>query len=282
MDKIGLLYHPKIVAARTVVQQLSAFLDSNGVASWGCSSWDEAAIRDQSQGTGLAVSVGGDGTILRVARAVTPMSIPILGVNLGHLGFMTEFSAEEIVARMPSVLKGEGWVDRRMMLQVEILRRRSEDSESPSPEPFYALNDAIVGRGGVSRVVYVEATIDGESLTTYKADGVLVSTATGSTGYSLAAGGPILFPQSQDILVKSVCPHLTMGYALVLPPTATVELKVRTDHEAMLSIDGQLQFSLDDGDMVAIRRSPYSASFMRLRPNGFFYSTLEERLRLRK
>jgi len=144
------------------------------------------------------------------------------------------------------------------------------------------LNDAIVGRGGVSRVVYVEATIDGESLTTYKADGVLVSTATGSTGYSLAAGGPILFPQSQDILVKPVCPHLTMGYALVLPPTATVELKVRTDHEAMLSIDGQLQFSLDDGDMVAIRRSPYSASFIRLRPNGFFYSTLEERLRLRK
>jgi len=279
MEKVGLIYHPKIAAAETVAEELSEFLTSKKVTAWMCSSWDETEIGHHVTGTDLAVSVGGDGTILRVARAVTPMEIPILGVNLGHLGFMTELSADEITKTIPSVLDGEGWIDRRTMLQVEVRSNTQSGSSDNTSGPFYALNDVILGRRAVSRVVYVEATVNGERLTTYKADGVIVSTATGSTGYSLAAGGPILYPQADEILIKPVSAHLTMAYALVLPPTSVVELTVRTDHEAILSIDGQIELRLHDGDTIAVQRSPYSARFLRIHPPTYFYSMLEQRLR---
>jgi len=279
MNKVGLIYHPKIPAAKTTAGHLSSFLASRTIAAWMCSAWDEKGINDQSPGTDLALSIGGDGTILRVARAVTPMEIPILGVNLGHLGFMTELSADEIIEAMSAILEGKGWTDQRTMLQLEIASNPNLESAGVPPGPLYALNDAVLGRGAVSRVIYVEVTVDGEHLTTYKADGVIISTATGSTGYSLAAGGPILYPQAQEIIVKPVCAHLTMPYALVLPATSVVELKVETDHEALLSIDGQLEFRLHDGDKVAVQRSPYSAHFLRIRPPTFFYSTLEQRLK---
>jgi NAD+ kinase len=151
-------------------------------------------------------------------------------------------------------------------------------AEVAGKEPFHALNDVVLGRGAISRVIYVETTIDGAPLNTYKADGVILATATGSTGYSLAAGGPILYPQSREIILNPISPHLTFANAVVLPPTAIVELKVRTDHQAMLSIDGQIDLALESGDSVKVKLSPHVARFLRVQPLTFFYSILMERL----
>lgn len=268
MKILGILYHPKIAAAKAFAEELAGFLPSLNAVVWLCSAWDEEGAKAQVEGTELIVSVGGDGTILRAARAVAPQSIPIVGINLGRLGFMTELSAEEARDRLPALLAGEGWVDERAMLQAEVAGK----------EPFHALNDVVLGRGAISRVIYVEATIDGAPLNTYKADGVILATATGSTGYSLAAGGPILYPQSREIILNPISPHLTFANAVVLPPTAIVELKVRTDHQAMLSIDGQIDLALESGDSVKVKLSPHVARFLRVQPLTFFYSILMERL----
>jgi NAD+ kinase len=268
MKRVGILYHPKIAAAGALAEELADFLPSLDASVWLCSAWDEEGAKAQVEGTELIVSVGGDGTILRAARAVAPQSIPIVGINLGRLGFMTELSAEEARDRLPALLAGEGWVDERAMLQAEVAGK----------EPFHALNDVVLGRGAISRVIYVETTIDGAPLNTYKADGVILATATGSTGYSLAAGGPILYPQSREIILNPISPHLTFANAVVLPPTAIVELKVRTDHQAMLSIDGQIDLALESGDSVKVKLSPHVARFLRVQPLTFFYSILMERL----
>jgi NAD+ kinase len=281
MRRVGVIYHPKIDAARTLAGRLSDFLASVKITTWTCSAWDEDGVKAQCPGADLVLSVGGDGTILRVARVTSVSGIPILGVNLGHLGFMTELSADNIMEVLPSVLDGKGWIDQRTMLQVEM---SSKDKAAPSggpAGPLHALNEAVLGRGAVSRVVYVQASVDGEVLTTYKTDGVIVATATGSTGYSLAAGGPILHPQSEDILLKPISAHLTMAYAVVLPPTAVIELEVHTDHQAMLSIDGQVEFALQDRDRITARRSSRVARFLRIYPPTSFYSALEQRLKVR-
>lgn len=270
---VGVLYHPKIPAAEALAHELEAALPSLGASVWICSAWEEEEARGQVMGTNLLLSIGGDGTILRAARIAVPWSVPIIGINLGKLGFMTELTAKEAIDKMPSFLAGEGWIDERAMLQAELL------STEAQPSIFQALNDVVVGRGAVSRVVYVKATIDGILLTTYKADGVIAATATGSTGYSLSAGGPILHPQAKEMVLQPISAHLTLSTPLVLPPTATVELQVRTDHQALLSVDGQVEVALKSGDTIKISHSPYTARFLRARPAAtFFYETLALRL----
>ncbi len=253
-------------------------LPASDVSPWLCSSWEEDRIRAQASDADLVISAGGDGTILRVARAVSQWRIPILGVNLGKLGFMTELQAEEIQDKLPDLLAGRGWVDERAMLQVELPSASGEGQ--PAGKSFCALNDVVVGRGAISRVVLVKAFVDGERLTTYKADGVLVCTATGSTGYSLSTGGPVLYPQAQDMILGPIAPHLSMAYSLVLAPTAVVELEVHTDHQAMCSIDGQIELPLLDNDRVQVKISPHRTSLMRIHPPAHFYGILEQRLRV--
>ncbi len=268
MKRVGILYHPKIAAAGALAQELASFLPSLEASVWLCSAWEGEKAKAQVEGTEVILSVGGDGTILRAARAVVPRAIPIVGINLGRLGFMTELSADEVREKIPALLAGEGWIDERAMLQVELAGRA----------PFHALNDAVVGRGAISRVVWVEVIIDGAPLTTYKADGVILTTATGSTGYSLAAAGPILYPSSRDMLLNPVSPHPIHGNPLLIPPTATVELKVESNHQAMLSIDGQINIELESGEGILVRLSPHVTRFLRVQPQTFFYSSLMERL----
>ena len=268
MKKVGVLYHPKIAAAGALAEELASFLPTLEASVWLCSAWEEEKAKAQVEGTELILSVGGDGTILRTARAVIPRAIPIVGINLGKLGFMTELSADEAQEKIPAFLAGEGWIDERAMLQAELAGKA----------PLHALNDVVIGRGAISRVVWVEVIIDGAPLTTYKADGVILATATGSTGYSLAAAGPIIHPSSRDILLNPVSPHPIHANPILIPATATVELKVHTDHQAMLSIDGQIDIELRSGDSILVRLSPHVTRFLRAQPPTFFYSSLMERL----
>ena len=276
MKRVGILYHPMIEAAYTLAKKLEEFLGSSGISVWLCSAWEGEKARTQVDDTDLILSIGGDGTILRAAQAVVPEITPITGVNLGKLGFMTELSADEALAKLPALLAGEGWVDERAMLEVEL---SPPDKEHRAPRIFYALNDVVVARGAIARMVYIEATIDGEPLTTYKADGVIVATATGSTGYSLAAGGPILHPQAKEFLLLPILAHLSSAYALVLPSTAVVKLRISTAHQAILSIDGHINLPLPTGAIITVKHSPTVARFLRIHPETSFYSSLEQRLK---
>ena len=160
------------------------------------------------------------------------------------------------------------------MLQAEVISRNAT--------PFHALNDVVVGRGGRCRVIRVTVTVDEEPLTTYKSDGVIVATATGSTGYSLAAGGPVLHPQAEEILIEPIAAHLSLSTALVLPSEAKVELAVSTTHQATLSIDGQIEIPLSDGDVVMVKRSPYVTRMLRSQWPASFYGTLMKKLEKRE
>jgi NAD+ kinase len=271
MKKVGILYHPMIDTARTLAEELKAFISARGVSVWLCSAWEGEAAKSELDGTELVITVGGDGTILRAAQVVVPAPIPITGVNMGRLGFMTELSAKEVKAKLPALLEGKGWLDERSMLEAEL-------TTAKGPRTFYALNDVVVARGEVARVIFVEVHIDSELLATYKADGVILATATGSTGYSLAAGGPILHPQSTDSLLVPISPHLSPAYPLVLPAASVVRLSVSTHHQAGLSIDGHINLPLASGDVITVRHSAKCGQFLRIH-SGDFYRSLEQKLK---
>ena len=239
------------------------------VFAWLCSAWEGEKIKAQVNDTDLILSIGGDGTILRAVQAVVPEVTPITGINLGKLGFMTELSADEAADKLPALLAGEGWIDERAMLEAQL---------SDTEQIFYALNDVVLARGAIARIVYIEASIDGERLTTYKADGVIVATATGGTGYSLAAGGPILHPQAKEFILLPIMPHLSPAYPLVLPPKAVVKLRIITTHEATLSVDGHVNLPLSSGASITVRFGPHKARFLRIHSEAF-YSSLEQRLK---
>jgi NAD+ kinase len=266
VKRIGILYHPLHEKARDLSEKLFDFLSSQGIAPWRCSTRDEDKAKSRLAGTELILSIGGDGTILRVARIVAPLSVPILGINLGRLGFITEIDGDEVFSHMPGLLKGKGWIEERAMLEAQV-----EDRS------FHALNDVVLHSVAV-RLVNIEATIDGAVLTTYRADGVIVATATGSTSYALASGGPILHPQSREIVVQPVSCHLGLSHALILPPQSMVDLKVAHGEKILLSIDGQVELPLSDAQSVRVKLSPCIARFLRMHEPTYFYSSLWQRL----
>ena len=266
MKRIGILYHPLRQKARDLSEKLEQFLSSKGVSSWRCSTRDEDEARSQMAGTELILSIGGDGTILRVARIVASLSVPILGINLGRLGFITGMDGDEVMSHLPGLLKGKGWVEERAMLEAQVADRS-----------FHALNDVVLHSVAV-RLVNIEAKIDGTTITTYRADGLIVATATGSTSYSLASGGPILHPQSREIVLQPVSCHLGLSHALVLPPQSVVDLKVARGEKVILSIDGQVELPLSDGQTARVRLSPHTARFLRIHEPTYFYSSLWQKL----
>lgn len=224
------------------------------------------------QETSLLVTLGGDGSILRAARAAAPYGTLLLGVNLGRVGFLTEAEPgtwREVLAR---VLAGDCWVEERSILRVAIWR----DGEMLGQAE--ALNDVVVGRGALARVVHLRTEIDGGYFATYVADGLIVATPTGSTAYALAAGGPILPPQLRNILLVPVAPHLSMERPLVLAEGATVRIAVTGGWPAVLTVDGEVQAELESGDEVLVEISPHVACFARVRERAYFYKTLVARL----
>ncbi|MDP2729259.1 MAG: NAD(+)/NADH kinase [Dehalococcoidales bacterium] len=275
MKRVGILYHPVKEATHTLAKELEEFLTSKGLSVWLTSAWDSEAAGAQVDGTDLILSIGGDGTILRAAQVTALKSVPIVGINLGNLGFMTELSVSEAREKLLALLAGKGWIDERSLLEAELFPAKGE----PKPGPFYALNDVVVARSAIARLIHVEASIGNELLTIYKADGVIVATATGSTGYALAAGGPILYPQSKEILLLPIAPHLSSAYRLVLPSLALIRLRISTAHSATLSIDGHINLPISVGDVVTVKGSSATVRFLRIKPEDSFYSSLEQKLK---
>jgi NAD+ kinase len=272
--KAGLLHHPKLPESLTLAQEMAHHLEERGVASWLCSAWDEDEVARRVGDFDLLITLGGDGTILRAARMAAELSIPILGLNLGRVGFLAEIEVGDWREKLQRVLAGEYWLEEREMLRAELWRSGNALGD------FEALNDVVIGRASLARVVRLATHIDGSYLTTYTADGLIVATATGSTAYALAVGGPILPPELGSFLLIPVASYLSLDRAVVLSEGAKVEIEVSTDHHAILTVDGQIHVELEDADRVTIGASPHVCRFVRLQDRGYFYRNLMKRLRL--
>jgi NAD+ kinase len=273
--RIGILHHPKIAVSRPLADEIAELVGSQGVEAWQGSAWDEAGVAQQIGNFDLVITLGGDGTILRAARMCASHNVPVLGINLGRLGFLAELAPDEWRERIPRVLAGDYWIEERMMLRAESYHAGEKVAV------YEALNDVVLSRGGLARIVAVETHIDGGRLTTFIADGVIVATATGSTAYALAVGGPIMPPTLRNILLIPIAPHLTLNRAVILSEGDSVTLKISTDHRARLTVDGQFDQNLIDGDHVHVSASPHRCKFARLQSETYFYETLMEKLRWR-
>lgn len=220
----------------------------------------------------IIVCAGGDGTVLRTARLAVPHEAPILGVNMGRLGFLTSLSPDGFFRALDRILARDWGVERRLMVAGTVV----EGAEAGLA--FHGLNDIVLSRRSPGRPVYVELDVDGERVARYRCDGMIVATPTGSTGYSLSAGGPILAPVERHLVVTPVSAHLAIGRSLVLASSAAVTLSVGSAEGAILTVDGQEDAPLAGGARVAVRASEHAARFALLHPSSSFYGRLAERL----
>jgi NAD+ kinase len=271
MKKIGISYHPSLTGAKTLAERLAGRAREQGVEVWLSALSSDAPSDElitQTPSSDLLVCVGGDGTVLHASAVASATGVPVFGVRMGRLGFLCEVTEDEAEPALDRVLAGEARVEQRSMVQAQL----------NSVEPAHALNDVVIGRRGMGRTVSVGARIDGVLVAEYRADAVIVATATGSTGYALSVGGPIVHPTSDEVVVVPVAPHLSRANALVLPGDARIELEVARGFEAYMTVDGQLEQPVPDGAVVRVSRSPRSADFLRLGDEEQFYSHLARRL----
>ena len=271
MRRVGICYHPLVTGARELADRLRAVCGGLGVEAWVARlDRDEVDVRlgEQIPGTDLLVCVGGDGTVLHASELVSEADIPLLGVRMGRLGFLTETTEEAAEAVLRRALAGEGRIEHRAMVQARI----GED------RPVHALNDVVIGRHTLGRTISVGVRLDGVLLAEYRADAVIVSTATGSTGYALSVGGPILHPTASDLILIPVAPHLSHANALVLPGELDVSLEVERGDEAVMTVDGSQEWPVHSGSIVRVSRSSRSVRFLRLAGENQFYANLAQRL----
>lgn len=220
----------------------------------------------------LAVVFGGDGTLLMAARSLCRHNTPILGINLGGFGFLTVVNLNEMFNALEMILKGEYRIEQRMMLDVVVCRNKE------AVRKYTVLNDAVINRGNVFRLLELETVVNDEYLTTYKADGLIVSTPTGSTAYSLSAGGPIVFAQHDCIIVNPICPHTLTNRPIILPDTAVFKVANWSgEGEASLTMDGQIWFSLNPGDIVILSKSKYVTNLI-VSPHRDYLEILRSKL----
>lgn len=236
---------------------------------------DDSADGFDPAAVDLLVTLGGDGTLLRGARLVAAHTAPVLGVNLGHLGFLTSVAVPELKDAIDRLFAGEYWIDKRMTLDATVSRANGDASAS-----FLGLNDAVIHKGGLARIVRLAVDVEPDHLEvgTYNADGIILATPTGSTAYSLSAGGPIVVPSVDCIVATPICPHSLVVRPIVLSASAVVSVRAIGPAEGLiLTVDGQDGAELSAGDRVVVRRGPYAVKLVRFKDENFF-STMRTKL----
>ncbi len=256
--RIGFAYNPTSEAALELRERVSGWCDVRGFAHWAAPAGATADLVAALEDTDLLVVLGGDGTLLLAAQAVAIVSVPILGVNLGKVGFLSQVEADEVEAVLERVVRGEFRVEARMALRGAIHPggRRAESWR------FMALNDVVVARGALARVVRLQVSIGRSHLATFIADGLVVSSPTGSTGYSFSAGGPVVDPSSRNLIVTPIAGYLSAIRSVVVSPRRVVRIEVLQAHEALVSIDGREDRSVVSGDVVSVAALERSIRFV--------------------
>jgi NAD+ kinase len=266
---IVIAYHPEILQAIEEAAKIAAFFENSGVHTHqGLITDQELRMRLKANEFDLLISLGGDGTMLRAGQICGPIGVPILGINLGRFGFLMEVRQNQWPNYLPLLIKGDYWLEERMMLSAQQWRSGKKIGE------WEAINEAVVCRGKTVLPVHLDTSVDGRFLTTYVADGLIASTPTGSTAYALAAGGPILPPTLRNILLVPVAPHLSIDRAIVLSEGSAVSITIQTTHSAVLSIDGQSPIELENRDCVEVCAGEHNVHFIRFQDPGYFYRNL--------
>ena len=213
----------------------------------------------------LIIVLGGDGTLLSVARLIGDKEVPILGINLGSLGFLTEVTVAEMYVSLEQIQRNEFATMRRLLLKAKVFRE-----EEPIAE-YSCLNDAVITKSALARIIELQACINGQYVMTYKADGLIIGTPTGSTAYNLAAGGPIIHPEMSALIMTPICPHTLTNRPIVIPDTSVITLTLKSENEdVFLTLDGQVGFSLRYQDTVQIEKARYMISLIRPPERSYF------------
>lgn len=280
VKRVAIVSKPRSRQAALMVPELVAWLGHHGVTSRLDS--ESAEYADSSEGlprpeavcdAGLVIVLGGDGTLLSAARAIAGRDTPIFAVNLGGLGFLTAIKIEELYPQLERALCGDLHIERRRMLRSELWRGADKICE------YDGLNDMVLAKAEIARMIDLEVHVDDAFVCVYKADGLIVSTPTGSTAYSLSAGGPIVLPSVQAWAITPVCPHMLSMRPVIVPDGSVIRIDVlASDHATYLTIDGQIGELLNQGDRVVCRRSEHSVSLIRP-PNLLFFDVLREKLK---
>lgn len=270
LKRAAIFHHPHAEVAAAFAGQLGQELRRRGVDAFVGDVWgriDEEAVANAE----LAVCIGGDGTVLRAARLVTPYGAPILGVNMGRLGFLTDINPHDLFTYVERMVAMDWRLEERLMVRGEI-------TDGAAPVVYHGLNDFVVGRRSPGRPIYVDVKVDGAPLALYRCDGIIIATPTGSTGYSLSAGGPILAPTEHHLVLTPVSAHLALGRSLVLQPDSVIDMVVTSDFGAIVSVDGQEDLPVNSDCHLQVRVSEHRTRFVRFREVSSFYTELAEKL----
>jgi NAD+ kinase len=279
---VGIISRPRREDVARVVPPLVNWLQAHG-AEVICDSETADCIQplaaqtkkreDIPGSTDLLIVLGGDGTLLSAARLTAECGVPVLAVNLGGLGFLTTVPQDEIYSILEELFAGKHRVSERVMLDAEIIRAGNVIRRQT------ALNDAVLNKAALARIMDLELRVDGEYVTTYKSDGLIISTPTGSTAYSLAAGGPIVYPSVEAFVVSPICPHTLTNRPIVIPDSATIEIDFKAEDDAVfLTLDGQIGIELLRGDHIRVRKA--ANKLMLVRPaRKTYYQILRSKLK---
>ena len=279
--RIGIVAKTDREEARTVVPELLKWCLARGLQPL-CDKETAAICPDATVATArkpelpaqvdLLLVLGGDGTLLSMARLVGDLGVPILGVNLGGLGFLTALTVDELFPALEAYLDGALVIEERMMLAAAVTREGERLSE------YVALNDVVITKSAMSRIIRLEVAVDQQLATGYRADGLIISTPTGSTAYCLSAGGPIVFPTMDAMVLTPICSHTLTNRPIVLPAHQRIEVRLLTDQDVLLTADGQVGFALKQWDAVEVRRAAARIRLLRF-PQKHFFSVLRTKLK---
>ena len=280
IETVGIISKPAVPAAADVVPRLLAWLEARGLRV----RYDEGTAvyagrtdglqrEEVPEGCDLLIVLGGDGTLLSAARAIGSRQIPLFAVNLGGLGFLTAITIDELYPELERALRGEHRIGRRKLLHAEVRRGDRVFSR------YEALNDVVLTKAAIARIIDLDTYVDKQFVCAYKADGLIVSTPTGSTAYSLSAGGPIIFPSVPTICLTPICPHMLTYRPVLVAETSEVEVRCRgEDASVYLTIDGQIGEPLKKDDSVVCRSSEYALHLIRP-PRMMFFDVLRQKLK---
>lgn len=275
VNSVGIVVKPGHAEALATAAEISDWLEERNIARSGeplsamADAGDDAAALDAD----LIVVLGGDGTMIATARMIGERDVPVLGINYGGLGYLTDFRIEELFPALEAVLAGDYKIDRRVMLDAEL----SHDDEVTAHGRV--LNDVVINKAALARIIEIEVNLDGLFVNSFRSDGLIVSTPTGSTAYNLSAGGPIIYPSMNAVVLTPICPFTLTNRPIVVPDAAEIELRLKDENEGVvLTFDGQTGYPLEAGDRVTIRKS--ATTFNLVKPaNRNYFDVLRNKLK---
>lgn len=276
---VGIISKPNIAQAADIVCALLGWLDERGIG-YRC---DEQTAEygnlktffpreELPEGTDLVIVLGGDGTLLSAARVVAGRDIPLFAVNLGHLGFLTAIPSDDLFPELERALRGEHRIGARRMVDCDLVR------EGVTIASYSALNDVVITKTELARMIDLDTHVDAHFVAAYKADGLIIATPTGSTAYSLSAGGPVIFPSVAAFCITPICPHMLTNRPVIVPDTSTIQIFVHGEDGTYLTIDGQVGEPLSKGDRIVCRSSAKTIQLIRP-PKMLFFDVLREKLK---